>query len=201
MITEWTNRWSHIWEKSVCLFSWYWLGLVGRNWRVSNSKFDVNLITRMPVCFRKWLFELFNMQEINPGTELGWLCCGLGRMFSYINTLFTGGTVLASLACAWLISIRLLGAEQQQLLIVITIYLNNEAAGALYWQTKGQKLAEKSRICVCMSVCAWFVCRCCNDIFYHWMHVYLHSFCSLQRKPFWITNPNFGETLCLIKSN
>lgn len=66
-----------------------------------------------------------------------------GCMFSYINTLFTGGTVLASLACAWLISIRLLGAEKQQLLIIITIYLNNEAARASYWQTKGQKLAGK----------------------------------------------------------
>lgn len=64
-------------------------------------------------------------------------------MFSHINTLFTGGTVLTSLARAWLISIRLSGAEKQQLLIIITIYLNNEAARALYWQTKGQKLAEK----------------------------------------------------------
>lgn len=48
---------------------------------------------------------------------------------SSIDTLFTGGTVLTSLVRAWLISIRLSGAEEQQLLIIITIYLNNEAAG------------------------------------------------------------------------
>lgn len=78
--------------------------------------------------------------------QRGWTqmtCCGLGFMFSSVNTLFTGGTVLTSLACAWLISVRLLGTKKQQLLIIITIYFNNEAARALYGQTKGQKLAEK----------------------------------------------------------
>lgn len=33
--------------------------------------------------------------------------------------------------------------DKQQLLMIIAIYLNNEAAGALYFQTKGQKSAVK----------------------------------------------------------
>jgi len=41
-----------------------------------------------------------------------------------------------------------LGTEKQQLLIVITVYLTNEAARVLYWQTKGLKLGEiKLYIC------------------------------------------------------
>lgn len=42
--------------------------------------------------------------------------------------------------------------DKQQLLMIITIYLNNEAAGALYCQTKGQKSAVKC--CLCVSVFA-----------------------------------------------
>lgn len=117
----------------------------------------------------------FLTSQCGHNKHLGWtrmteLWFGGGAMFSYINTLFTGGTVLTSLACAWLISIRLLGAEKQQLPMIITIYLNNEAARALYWQTKGQKLAERSCVCLFVRVC---VCVCIG-IFNHWIHAYLH---------------------------
>lgn len=74
-------------------------------------------------------------------------------LLTSVNTLFTGGTVLTSLACAWPINILLLGTEKQQLLIIISIYLNNEAVSALCKQTKGQKLAERKAVCLCTKHC------------------------------------------------
>ncbi len=34
---------------------------------------DKHLITCMPICFHEWPFQLLIMQEVNTGTELGWL--------------------------------------------------------------------------------------------------------------------------------
>lgn len=61
--------------------------------------------------------------------------------------MFTGETVLASLARGWLISVGL--SEKLQLLMIIAIYLNNNSWGRV-WQAKGQDSAVKC--CLCGSV-------------------------------------------------
>lgn len=53
--------------------------------------------------------------------------------------------------------------DKQQLLMIITIYFNNEAAGALYCQTKGQKSAVKC--CLCVSVFADIINDCIYDTY------------------------------------